>query len=321
MTGTNTFTSLLANIGTSIPAFQTWFNYVLLNAVYTSYTIYRYGFKGFGSFLLKDGWKYIILSFLDVEGNYFTVLAYRYTTIMSADLINFFAIVVVVIISFLFLHVRYHPVQVAGILVCCGGMGILIASDHITGANGGSVSRGDQVKGDLFALLGAAFYGMSNVAEEFLVSQRQLYEVVGQLGFWGMIINGVQAAIFDRRSFQTAVWDGQVAGYIVGYNLLLFIFYTLAPIMFRLSSAAFFNISLLTGNFWGVVVGIQVFHLHIHFMYPIAFVCIMIGLVIYFAGKQVLGEAQKPWLGKDQERGVDGVGTAKRKAEHPEVIV
>jgi len=321
MTGTNTFTSLLANIGTSIPAFQTWFNYVLLNAVYTSYTIYRYGFKGFGSFLLKDGWKYIILSFLDVEGNYFTVLAYRYTTIMSADLINFFAIVVVVIISFLFLHVRYHPVQVAGILVCCGGMGILIASDHITGANGGSVSRGDQVKGDLFALLGAAFYGMSNVAEEFLVSQRPLYEVVGQLGFWGMIINGVQAAIFDRRSFQTAVWDGQVAGYIVGYNLLLFIFYTLAPIMFRLSSAAFFNISLLTGNFWGVVVGIQVFHLHIHFMYPIAFVCIMIGLVIYFAGKQVLGEAQKPWLGKDQERGVDGVGTAKRKAEHPEVIV
>lgn len=29
--------------------------------------------------MLKDGWKYIILAFLDVEGNYFFVLAYRYT--------------------------------------------------------------------------------------------------------------------------------------------------------------------------------------------------------------------------------------------------
>ena len=33
--------------------------------------------------IMHDGWKYIILAFLDVEGNYFTVLAYRYTTIVS----------------------------------------------------------------------------------------------------------------------------------------------------------------------------------------------------------------------------------------------
>ena len=33
--------------------------------------------------MLKDGWKYIILAFLDVEGNYFTVLAYRYTQVLS----------------------------------------------------------------------------------------------------------------------------------------------------------------------------------------------------------------------------------------------
>ena len=131
-------------------------------------------------------------------------------------------------------------------------MGILLASDHITGANGGNISRGNQLKGDLFALLGATFYGMSNVAEEFLVSKRPLYEVVGQLGFWGMITNGTQAGIFDRASFRAATWNGKVAGYIVGYTLCLTIFYSLAPLVFRLASAAFFNISLLTGNFWFV---------------------------------------------------------------------
>jgi hypothetical protein len=39
----------------------------------------------------------------------------------------------------------------------------------------------DAVKGDLFVILGACFYGLSNVLEEYLVSKRPLYEVVGQV--------------------------------------------------------------------------------------------------------------------------------------------
>lgn len=257
----------------------------------------------------------IILAFCDVEGNYFVVLAYRYTTILSAQLINFWAIVVVVVLSFILLRVRYHWAQILGILICIGGMGILIASDHITGANGGSVSSGDQVKGDLFALVGATFYGLTNTAEEYFVSKRPVYEVLGQLSFFGMIINGAQAGIFDRQSFRDAVWNGKVGGYLVGYTLCLALFYSLAPLMFRLSSAAFFNISLLTGNFWGVCIGVKVFHLHIHWMYPIAFVLIIFGQVIYYLGRRVLGEARKPWLGRNQEKGVSGIFTARRKID------
>jgi len=57
ITGTNTFSTLLVIEGTSIPAFQSFFNYVLLNFIYTGYTIYKYGFKGWCNMLLKDGWK------------------------------------------------------------------------------------------------------------------------------------------------------------------------------------------------------------------------------------------------------------------------
>lgn len=223
ITGTNTLSGLLAARGTSIPAFQSFFNYILLNLVYTSYTIYRYGFSGYLNILKTRGWKYFILAFLDVEGNYFVVLAYRYTTVISAQLINFWAIVVVVVISFLFLRVRYHWTQVLGILICCGGMGVLLARDA---KSQGGVSNGmpTELKGDLFMLLGASLYGFSNVAEEFLVSKAPLYEVVGQIGFWGMIINGVQMGIFDRAAIHSAVWDGQVIGYIVGFTLIMFCF-------------------------------------------------------------------------------------------------
>ncbi len=243
--------------------------------------------------------------------NYFVVLAYRYTNILSAQLINFWAIVVVVVLSFFLLRVRYHWSQILGILICIGGMGVLLASDRITGTNNGPTSNA--VRGDLYALLGATFYGLANLTEEFLVSKRPLYEVVGQLGFWGLLINGTQAAIFDRHSIRDATWTGQVAGYLVGYTLSLTLFYSLAPIVFRLASAAFFNISLLTGNFWGVVVGVRVFHYRIHWMYPIAFTLIMVGNFVYFVGKSVLGDAFKPWLGVNQERGIDGVATARRK--------
>lgn len=313
ITGTNTMTTLLNEAGTSIPAFQTFFNYVLLNIVYSIYTIYRYGFKKWFKLIFKDGWRYFILAFCDVQGNYFTVLAYEYTTILSAQLINFWAIVVVVLISLIFLRVRYRIAQYAGILICVAGMGILLASDHITGSNGGTAVN--QLKGDLFALVGATFYGVANVVEEFAVSKRPLYEVIGQLAFWAMPINGVQAAIFDRDSFHTAHWTPDVGGYLTGYTLILSLFYTLAPLVFRLASAAFFNISLLTANFWGVIIGLHVFHLTVHWMYPLAFVLIIVGLVVYFMTEGMLGESEKPWLGEGQERGVDGVGTARRKAE------
>jgi solute carrier family 35 protein F1/2 len=319
ITGTNTLSSLLAQEGTSIPAFQTLFNYILLSLIYTSYTLYKYGFKGWCKLIYKDGWRYFILAFCDVEGNYFTVLAYRYTTILSAQLINFWAIAVVVAISMIFLKVRYHIAQYAGILICCGGLGLLVASDHISGSNGGQALNA--VKGDLFALLGASLYGFTNVFEEFLVSKRPLYEVLGQLSFWAIPINGVQAAIFDRASFRSATWNSAVGGYLTGYTLILTIFYSGAPIVFRMASAAFFNIGLLTGNFWGVVVGIKVFGLHIHWLYPIAFVLIMVGHFVYFGTEGVLGEARKPWLGENQEGGSDGIGTAKRRVENPDAIV
>ncbi|KAL2143101.1 hypothetical protein VTI28DRAFT_315 [Corynascus sepedonium] len=312
ITATNTFTSFLAGVGTNIPAFQTIFNYALLTLIWLPITLYQHGPRKLGSIVLRDGWKYFILSFLDVEGNYFTVLAYNSTNILSAQLINFWSIVCVVTLSFFLLHVRYRWLQIAGILLCCGGMGLLLASDHITGSNGGPASN--MLKGDLFALLGATLYGVSNVFEEWFVSKRPVYEVLSFLGVFGVCINGVQAAIFDRNSFEGATWNSQVAGWLVGYTLCLCLFYSTVPLILRMGSAAVFDVNLLTANFWGVIIGTRVFGYVVHWMYPIAFVLIICGLVIYFLAGSILGDSKKPWLGDNQKDGVAGIGTAKLKA-------
>jgi solute carrier family 35 protein F1/2 len=56
-------------------------------------------------------------------------------------------------------------------------------------------------------------------------------------------------------------------------------------------------------------------------MYPIAFVLIIIGQVIYFIRQTMLSEALKPWLGINQGKGHAGIGTAKRRVERPEAVV
>jgi solute carrier family 35 protein F1/2 len=311
ITSTNTFSQLLGNAGTNIPAFQSMPNYMALLLVYNTVLVYNEGFKGWWSVVKTHGWKYIIMAFLDVLGNYFTILAYRYTNILSAQLINFWAIAVVVIVSFFVLKVRYKIPQIVGIIVAIGGMGILIGSDHMTGGNGGR----DSVKGDMFALAGATCYGLSNTYEEWLVSRAPMYHVLAFIGLFGLPINGVVASIFDRDTFNGATWNGDVAGYLVGFTICMFLFYSLIPLMLRMGSASFMNISLLTGNFWGVIIGTKVFGYPVHYLYPVAFVCIILGLVCYFLGGSQLGDSKKPWLGANQEDGVDGIGTAKRRAK------
>ena len=38
-----------------------------------------------------------------------------------------------------------------------------------------------------------------------------LYEVVGQLGMWGVLINGIQAAGLEHHDMTTASWNGSTS--------------------------------------------------------------------------------------------------------------
>jgi solute carrier family 35, member F1/2 len=65
---TNTLTQYLVLNGANIPAFQTVFNYALLALVYTPWTFYKYGLRKWIRMVVRDGWKYFILAFVDVQG-------------------------------------------------------------------------------------------------------------------------------------------------------------------------------------------------------------------------------------------------------------
>ena len=50
----------------------------------------------------------------------------------------------------------------------------------------------------------------ANAAEEFFVRKSPLYEVLGQLGMWGTLINGVQAGSLEYKGIRDISWNGQI---------------------------------------------------------------------------------------------------------------
>ena len=51
---------------------------------------------------------------------------------------------------------------------------------------------------------------LANALEEFFVRQSPLYEVVGQLGMWGTLINTVQGAALEHKGMREVPWNGPI---------------------------------------------------------------------------------------------------------------
>jgi solute carrier family 35 protein F1/2 len=89
---------------------------------------------------------------------------------------------------------------------------------------------------------------------------------------WGTIINGIQASSLEHYDMTQASWNGATIGFLVAYTagkhsalywrsinfvpLAMFLLYTTAPLLYRSASSAFYNISLLTSDFYGLLFGV-----------------------------------------------------------------
>ncbi|KAI9280959.1 solute carrier family 35 member SLC35F1/F2/F6 [Umbelopsis sp. AD052] len=276
ITGTNVTTTLLA--ANAMPTTQTFFNYLIVAVVYNTVAIYKRGFKGWLYQFRRRALFYFILAFIDVEGNYFVVKAFQYTSLLSAMLLDAWTTPVVMILSFFCLRARFRWLQYLGVFIALCGLALLVVSDVLTGKNYGAV---DAVKGDLFCILGATLYGFSNVGEEFMIRKHPHYEVVGMLSFFATFINFVQLMILERKEFAEFSKDSFSIGMMVVYTVCMFCIYSLGPIMFRMAGAVVFNLSLLTSDFYGLIFGLGLFGYTVTWLYPVAYVIVIVGIAAY----------------------------------------
>ncbi|KAJ2308759.1 hypothetical protein IWW55_000262 [Coemansia sp. RSA 2706] len=279
ITSTSVLSNKLAEYqGTTTPNFQSFLVYGLLLVVYMPLALVRLGPRVVWQNIRKRWFWYVVLAAVDVEGNYFVVKAYSYTSLLSCMLLDTWTLPCVVVLTYLLLRVRYGWTQVLGVVVCLGGMGLLIKGDMDADKNYAAV---DAVKGDIFMVVGATCYALSNTLEEFIVRHRPQYETVAWLGFFGTVINGVQMGIIEHQALRDTVWTAEIVGCTVGFGLVMFVLYSLAPFLFRMSSATVYNLSILTSDFYGLIFAKYMFHDRITPIYAGAFTMIVAGLLVY----------------------------------------
>ncbi|CAH1230434.1 SLC35F1 [Branchiostoma lanceolatum] len=278
--GTSVTSTLLeAKYKVSTPTAQSFLNYILLALVFSIPLVRRGGDDNIKVILKRRWWKYAIVALIDVEANYLVVKAYQYTTLTSIQLLDCVTIPVVLVLSWIFLHSRFKWVHYGGIAVCLLGVGSLVGADLLSGRD--HVGADDKLLGDMLCLLGAALYGVSNVAEEYVVRHFTRVEFLGMLGLFGSVICGLQLAILERHELATIQWSWQVGLLFVGFAVCLFALYTIFPTVIKLSSAVVVNLSILTADLYTLFIGLFLFHYVYHGLYFLAFILIVAGVVVY----------------------------------------
>ncbi|KAK6045953.1 hypothetical protein COOONC_16542 [Cooperia oncophora] len=202
----------------------------------------------------RRGLQYFVLALIDVEANYMIVYAYQFTNLTSVQLLDCSTIPMVLLLSWLFLSVRY-----------------LIS--HIIGTH--------RVVGDLLCLGGSMLYAIANVSEEFLVKQHSRMEYLGMVGLFGSLISGVQLAVLEHKNLAQMDWSAATIGCFILFALSMFTFYSLVTIVLQKTSALMFNLATLTADFYSLLFGLFLFKDSFHYLYFVSFVVVVTGSVIY----------------------------------------
>ncbi|KAG7390749.1 hypothetical protein PHYPSEUDO_006868 [Phytophthora pseudosyringae] len=260
----------------SLPTLQSTCLYVLLAVVYL---LVRFVRKT--PLVGVSWWFYVVLAVVDVEGNYFAVKAYNYANYATLSLILNMTVPFVTLFCYLFLKTRYSTRHYLGAVIALGGSVVIFVSDYTSSANGTS-SR--EVRGDLYALIAAAFYATSNVMIQAVVKARDVdsnVEVLGFLGFWASIVSIIQVLVLERSPIEAVDFTGRVYGYMAGYVCVLFVFYTITSVFLRWAESLMFNLSLLTGPIFTVAVSYLIFDEAVNKWYWLALALVYIGLICY----------------------------------------
>lgn len=219
--------------------------------------------------LQAPSWVYLIVAFLDVEANYVTVLAFRYTTLASVSLFDSLAIPSAMVLSRILLGRQHSWIHLVGVICCMVGVMYNALADYESILVGSILDGGedypDKLKGDVLAIIGGLLFGASDVLAEMAVRNfGGPTEFLGMMGIFATLISVIQGSILEREEivhFFAGVPepDGKVCPTSTGL-FLLFAFvvinvlsYTATAWFLVVSEATFLNLSLLTGDLWSVL--------------------------------------------------------------------
>ena len=158
--------------------------------------------------LLGGNSSYVRLSilkqlFLVILGAYLNLVvkSYTLTTLSSVMILQTFTIPSAIILSILFLKVKYKWNHYLSLLFCAGGFSLTVLNDFYLNKQEDGKEKNpfgtSALFGDLLVLGGSFFYALSNILQEyFLKTGADVFNYVSHLGLFGCLIALAESMIF-----------------------------------------------------------------------------------------------------------------------------
>jgi solute carrier family 35 protein F1/2 len=293
--------------------------------------------------LHNPAWRYFPMALLDVYANYFTVMAFSYTTMTSVTLFDALAIPTAMVVSMVFLSRRYTRLHLLGVGACSVGILVNVLQDYEHDIVGGSdVDRSDGVehddvsngvsgpyypnklRGDLMAMLGGILFGINNTVGEVAVrSDGGPNEYLGMLGVYATCICLVQSLLFERDEIaeffnksgdKSATCSESTAWFLLfAYFASAVLCYLGASRFLQVSEACFFNLSLLTGDLWSVMFSVVAQRIVPQPLFFVALTFILSGVVMYEMAPSPVERDQHPGVAAMPDHDIFDHGEERRK--------
>ena len=286
-------------------------------------------------------WAYATFALISVESSYFTFLAYRYTTLPSAALLDNTNILAAMIASKIILKRRYSRTHILGAMICLIGVVFNLFSDFEQAGEDTSMiddlaalteaeEYPKKMLGDILAICGGFFVGLCDVLVEMIVKDYvTVDEYLGCVGIFGTIIASVQACILERsqiakifapqsdlqmttqeiyETYSDNPFDAPrscsrdtALALVFGYAVTTYLFSYCLSRFLSVSESALLTLSLLTADLYSVIFTVVAEHIPPPGLFYLAFLLVLVGVIVYEMAPSPLGYAEDLQMGKGYE--------------------
>jgi len=246
-------------------------------------------------------WFYFVIAVLDVEANFFTILAFRYTTLTSVTLFDSLAIPGAMMTSKWILGSKYDNSHIVGALVCLLGVvvNVLVDLEELEDPETGEARYPHKLLGDVLAIAGGILYGVNDALEELVVRRFSMQEFLAFTGLYGSFISIIQVYVLEMdQVYQffngTSPCSGSstIGWLMFAFVVINYVSYLGVARFLVVSEAALLNLSLLTSDLYAVLFSVFAMNIIPDPLFFVALLLIFSGVVIYEIGPSPMVKAK-----------------------------
>ena len=190
-----------------------------------------------------------------------------------------------------------------GVMTCMAGVIFNVMQDYesdtgsaddktSSSSNASSDEYPHKLRGDLLAITGGIMYGLNDVLTEATVRRNgETTEYLGLMGLFAFCISLVQALLLEWQDILEFFGEGDSHSSTCSLEMgwwLLFAFVGVTIMSYKgvsafliRSEAAFFNLSLLTGDLWSIIFSVVAERIVPQPLFFVAVVFVLTGVVLY----------------------------------------